>query len=138
VRRFLLDTGPAQDFNTNRNGVRQRADEERRRGNRIGICTPVLGELWAGIEGSATRDENLRRLRHGLSRLLLWPYDEAAAAEYGRVITELRRIGRPMQQVDIQVAAIAFALGDCTVVTADTDLAAVPGLTVENWAEQAS
>jgi tRNA(fMet)-specific endonuclease VapC len=133
VRRYLLETKPAQDFNQNRHGVRQRADVERRRGNRIGICMPVLGELWAGIEGSETREENLRRLRHGLSRLLLWPYNEAAAAEYGRVFTDLKRMGRPMQQVDIQIAAIAFALGNCTVVSADSDLAAVPGLTVEDW-----
>ncbi len=40
-----------------------------------------------------------------------------------------------MQQIDIIVAAIAFALGDCTVVSKDTDLAAIPGLKVENWAE---
>ena len=53
-----------------RNGVRERADAERRRGNRIGIC---------------------------------------------------------------MIAAIAFALGNCTVVSADSDLLAVPGLTVENW-----
>jgi tRNA(fMet)-specific endonuclease VapC len=135
MRRFLLDTKPAQDFNNNRNGVRQRADAERRQGNRIGICMPVLGELWAGIGGSDTREQNLQRMRHGLSRLLIWPYDEAAAIEYGRVFTELKRIGRPMQQVDIQIAAIAFALGNCTVVSADSDLAAVPGLTVENWAD---
>lgn len=134
MRRYLLDTKPAQDFNNNRNGVRQRADAERRRGNRIGICTPVLGELWAGIEGSHTREENLRRLRHGLSRLVLWPYGETAAIEYGRIFTELKRIGRPMQQIDMQIAAIAFALGNCTVVSADSDLADVPGLTVENWA----
>jgi tRNA(fMet)-specific endonuclease VapC len=133
VRRYLLDTSPAQDFTNNRGGVRQRADAERRRGNRIGICTPVLGELWAGIEGSATREENLRRLRHGLSRLVLWIYDEAAAIQYGRIFTELKRMGRPMQQVDMQIAAIAFALGNCTVVSADSDLTDVPGLTVENW-----
>jgi tRNA(fMet)-specific endonuclease VapC len=34
----------------------------------------------------------------------------------------------------MMVAAIARTLGDCTVVSADTDLAAVPGLAVENWA----
>jgi hypothetical protein len=38
-----------------------------------------------------------------------------------------------MQQIDIQVAAITFVLGDCTVVSGDGDLNAVPGLTVENW-----
>jgi tRNA(fMet)-specific endonuclease VapC len=53
---------------------------------------------------------------------------------YGWVFTELKKMGRPMQQVDIQIAAVAFALRNCTVVSADSDLAAVPGLTVENWA----
>jgi tRNA(fMet)-specific endonuclease VapC len=47
----------------------------------------------------------------------------------------LKRIGRPMQQIDIMIAAIAFSLGNCSVATADSDLAAVPGLLVENWAE---
>ena len=47
---------------------------------------------------------------------------------------ELRRAGRAMSVVDMQVAAIAFALGNCTVVTKDGDLSAVSGLRVENWA----
>ena len=40
-----------------------------------------------------------------------------------------------MSVVDIQLAAIAFALGNCAVVTKDGDLSAVAGLQVENWAE---
>ena len=43
-------------------------------------------------------------------------------------------MGRYMQQIDVQIAAIALTLGNCTVVTMDSDLAAVPGLAVENWA----
>jgi tRNA(fMet)-specific endonuclease VapC len=39
-----------------------------------------------------------------------------------------------MQAIDIQIAAIALSLGNCTVVTTDTDLSAVAGLSVENWA----
>jgi tRNA(fMet)-specific endonuclease VapC len=39
-----------------------------------------------------------------------------------------------MQQVDLMVAAIALSLGNCTVVSKDSDLFAVPGLDVENWA----
>jgi hypothetical protein len=45
MRRFLLDTGITQDFINRRHGVIERSDAERRAGNRIGICTPVLGEL---------------------------------------------------------------------------------------------
>jgi tRNA(fMet)-specific endonuclease VapC len=133
MKRFLLDTGAAQDFLNGRRGVRERADAERHQGHRIGICIPVLGELWAGVEGSASRDRNEAKLRHGLSRLVIWPYSTEAAEEYGRIFAELRRIGRPMQQIDIQIAAIAASLGNCTVVSADSDLSAVPGLSVENW-----
>ena len=134
--RYLLDTGIAQEFIGRNAKVVQRVDGARHAGNRIGICTPVLGELWSGVEGSISRDRNLHRLRLALSRLVVWPYTNEAAEQFGPVFAELRRIGRPMQQIDIMVAAIAFALGNCTVVSKDTDLAAIPGLEVENWAER--
>ena len=104
------------------------------RGNRVWIGIPVLAELVYGIEQSTSRDRNMQRLRTTLPAWKVWPFDDKAAFEYGRLAAELKRIGRPMQQVDIMIAAITFSLGNCSVVTADTDLAAVPGLTVENWA----
>src|SRR5262245_33978775 len=110
IRRYLLDTGIAQDFQEDRAGVRAQADAHRKLGHRIGICVPVLGELWSGVEGSASRELNLRRLRHALSRFIVWPYTNEAAAEYGRIFAELRRAGRVVQQVDIQIAAIARTL----------------------------
>jgi tRNA(fMet)-specific endonuclease VapC len=134
--RYLLDTGIAQELIGRDAKVLQRVDGARRAGNRIRICTPVLGELWSGVEGSISRDNNLHRLRVALSRLVVWPYTNAAAEQFGRVFAELRRIGRPMQQIDIMVAAIAFDLGNCALVSKDTDLAAIPGLKVENWAER--
>lgn len=39
-----------------------------------------------------------------------------------------------MQVIDIMIAAVALTLGNCTVVSKDSDLSAVPGLAVENWA----
>ncbi len=59
-----------------------------------------------------------------MSRFLL---DTNAAAQ-------LRDGGRVMQQVDLQIAPIALTLGQCTVVSEDSDLTFVPGLRVENWA----
>lgn len=64
---------------------------------------------------------------------MLWPYDKSAAAEFGRIFNVLKKMGRPMQQIDIQIAAIAMSLGNCTVVTTDSDLLSVPGLSIENW-----
>jgi tRNA(fMet)-specific endonuclease VapC len=134
TRRYLFDTGPAFDCMFRRRGVFERMRETRTRGARIGIGLPVLGEIMAGVEGSQNRDRTWEVVRRTLSLFVLWPFDKPAADEYGRLFTQLRRLGRPMQQVDIQIAAIALSLGDCTVVSGDSDLAAVPGLAVENWA----
>jgi tRNA(fMet)-specific endonuclease VapC len=135
-RRFLLDAGPAQDFVLLRDPVFSRARREQLNGAKIGVCYPTLGEVRGGIEYSQTRDVNLKRLARAIGKLVLWPFDEKAAEEYGRVFATLRRIGRMMQQIDIQVAAVAFALGDCTVVTVDSDLSAVPGLSVADWSKE--
>ncbi len=132
MTRFLLDRGIASDYVNHRHGVFERARREVARGNRIGIGLPVLAELVAGIEHSNTRDCNMQRLRSALATLKLWPFDPPAAFEYGRIYAELARLGRPMQVVDIMVAAIAKTLGNCTVVSADGDLTAIPDLTVEN------
>ncbi len=73
-----------------------------------------------------------------MSRLVVWPDTNEAAEQFGRVFVELRRIGRPRPQIDNMAAAIAFSLGNCTVVTKHTDLSAVPGLEVENWVPSAT
>lgn len=134
IRHYLLDTGIAQDFQDDRRGVRAKAKAVRALGHRVGICMPVLGELWSGVEGSAQRDANLKQLRHALKKLTIWPYTATAAAEYGRIFIELKRAGRPIQQVDMQIGAIACTLRNCVVVSKDGDLSAISGITVENWA----
>ena len=135
TRRYILDSGPAFDFIFRRRGVHLRAENARRSGAKIGICTPILGEIVGDLEGSTSREQSWVVARARLGKLACWPYELRAAYEYGRIIAELRRMGRPMQQIDIQLAAIAFSLRDCVVVSDDGDLCAIPGLPVESWAE---
>jgi len=132
--RYMLDTGIMGAFIDCRRGVDERVRLALQRGARIGTCLPVVGELFFGIELSATRDENRKRLERALRRLVCWPFDRPAAEAFGRLAADLRRRGRPMQQIDMQIAAFALSLGHCTVVSADTDFAAIPGLSLENWA----
>jgi tRNA(fMet)-specific endonuclease VapC len=134
MKRFLLDTGIAGWYINRRRGVFERAEREAAAGNHVGICTPVLCELAHGVEYSSSSRLNLQRLRLALATWTVWPLTDAAAFEYGRLAAELQRRGRAMQQIDVQIAAVALTLGRCTVVSADTDLLAVPGLAVENWA----
>jgi tRNA(fMet)-specific endonuclease VapC len=137
VSRFLLDSGIAGDFMNRRNGVYERARDEGRRGNVVGVGVPILAELFYGAENSADPERTLQRLRINIPSWRIWPFTNEAAAEFGQIRALLRRIGRPMQVVDIMIAAIALTLGNCTVVTTDSDLAAVPGLRTENWAAPA-
>lgn len=133
MRRYLLDTGVMGDFLSKRRGVDERVRDARRRGDRIGIGIPTYGELVAGFECSSSRDRNLQRLRRALARTVGWPFNVEAADEYGRIYAELRRLGRTIGQIDMQIAAIARSLGNCTVVSRDSDFAAVPNLSVEDW-----
>jgi len=135
LRKYLLDSGVASDYVNRRLGAEIRVRQLTARGDRVGVCMPVLAELFAGIELSISREKNHARLVHVLPTLKIWPFDRAAAQEYGRIYAFLRRTGRPMQQIDMQIAAIALTLGSCSVVSKDADFSAVPGLTVENWSQ---
>lgn len=133
MRRYLLDSNAVSDFVNDRYGVRQRAFAARQAGGRLGTCTPAVGELLYGIEKSATRAANLPPMQAGLRQFTIWLYDRPAAEEYGRLMAELMRLGRPSGEIDVQIAAVARVLGNCTVVSCDTDMLAIPGLAVEDW-----
>lgn len=134
--RYLLDTGIAGLYLDRKRGVFERAEFERSRGNRIGIGAPVLGELAYRAEGSPQRDRNIQRIKTALDVWRLWHVTDEVAFEYGKIAMELRRIGRPIGQNDMMIAAIARTLNKCVVVTMDGDLSSVPGLDVENWAAE--
>jgi len=133
MNRYLLDSNAVNALADQRQPAIQRAAEARGRGDRIGTCEPVIADLYYGLEFSSSRAENLVRLERTLSRLSSWPFDRQAAREYGRLAADLRRRGRPMQVIDMMLAAIALNLPNCVVVTTDSDLSAVPGLPVVNW-----
>jgi tRNA(fMet)-specific endonuclease VapC len=134
MTRFILDTGIAGLYLDRKRGVFERAQVEVAKGNRLGIAGPVLGELAYRAEGSSKRERNLAALRQALTVWKLWLADADTAFEYGRIAGELKRLGRPVGQNDIWIAAIALSLGNATVVTMDADFSAIPGLAVENWA----
>jgi tRNA(fMet)-specific endonuclease VapC len=133
MKRYLLDTGIAADFIFRRGNAFPRGRAVQLQGARIGIGLPTVGELLGGAEYSSTRSRNLPKIQQGLADLFLWPFDRAAAGEYGRLYSLLKRGGRPMQQIDMQLAAIALSLGSCAVVTKDSDFAAIPGLSIVDW-----
>jgi len=103
-------------------------------GHQVGICVPVLSELYFGAENSRDPRRSMQWLHRALRTWRVWPMTNGAASEFGRLSAELRRLNRTPSHIHLQIAAIALTLGNTTVVSADSDLLAVPGLSVENWA----
>jgi tRNA(fMet)-specific endonuclease VapC len=128
---YLLDTNHAgalvkQDVSFRaRLGRLQAADT-------IRLCRPSVGELWYMVLNSARVAENRATLEAMLRALGVVEFDAASAEEYGRIRVELRKAGRPLPAIDVQVAAVARAHG-LTVLTSDAHFANVEGLAVENW-----
>lgn len=61
------------------------------------------------------------------------PFDEAAAAEYGRIGSMLAERGTPIGEFDVLIAAHAVALRCALVTNNIRHFSKVPGLSVENW-----
>ena len=133
MTRYLLDTGIASDLINRRGLVPDRVRAARLQGNRIGLGTPLLGELIAGVENSNDPPRHLATMWRNLAQLTLWTFDRDAAVQFGKLYVSLRRAGRIMQVPDLQTAPIAVSLGNCVVVSKDSDLRAVGGLKVEDW-----
>ena len=133
MKKLILDSGIVSAYMNRRDGSFERLQAEVRSGTRIGTCVPIIAEIACGIEMSASRERNMTIFQRNLASLVIWPFDERAAFTYGGISAELRRIGRPMQTIDMMMAAVAINLPNCTVVSTDNDLLAIPSLKVEVW-----
>ena len=101
-------------------------------GSDFGIALPSVGELWFMVFNSARIRTNAADMEAVLAGFRQWGFTPAAAKEFGGIKAELRRAGRMIPDVDIQIAAVART-EHLIVLTADKHFDAIPGLTVENW-----
>jgi len=99
----------------------------------VGISSITYAELRFGVENSARVEENLDRLERFLLPLEVIPFDAEAGRHYGRIRSELKRLGCPIGSNDLLIAAHALAL-DTTLVTNNVrEFSRIAGLRVEQW-----
>ena len=128
--RYLLDTDSVSYALRGHGDVADRI--KTRRPSELCMSAITLAELRFG----ADRKES--RKLHGLIDVLaaaieVAPFDESAAAEFGRIGSALAERGTPIGEFDILIAAHAVALR-CTLVTNNTrHFSKVPGLSLQNW-----
>jgi tRNA(fMet)-specific endonuclease VapC len=133
LRRYLFDSNAVNAWSERHQPLFTRAQAAVSRGDRLGTCEPIIMELHYGLAFSASREATTIRLNRALAQLTSWPFDRVASLQAAEIMADLKRRGLPIQLVDIQLAAIALAMGNTTVVSTDTDLLRVSGLSVENW-----
>ena len=96
------------------------------------LCMPSVAELWFMVYNSLRIAENEQKLRTFLEDFDVLTLDDDAAAEFGKIKAELRKLGRPVPDIDAQIAAIARSSG-LKLLTADKHFNAMQGLSFENW-----
>jgi tRNA(fMet)-specific endonuclease VapC len=100
----------------------------------IALPAPSLHELWYGAAKSARVAENIDRIKRFLSaEIVVLPFDAEDAREAGFIRAHLKKLGIPIGNYDVLIAAQALRRG-LTLVTANVgEFERVPGLIVVNW-----
>jgi tRNA(fMet)-specific endonuclease VapC len=117
----LLDTNFLIDLLGGRVEARELAAELDQEGATIRIPSPVLFELWEGVDGAADPREERKHLEALSHSYDIVPLDEAAAQIAGRLQSTLERDGRKLGTIDALVAGIAISRAE-SVVTGDSRL----------------
>jgi tRNA(fMet)-specific endonuclease VapC len=129
--RYLLDTDSVSFALRGQGEVGSRLQAQRP--SELCMSAITLAELRYGADRKGSR--KLHRLIDTFAAAVeAVSFDEAAAAEYGRIGSILAERGTPIGEFDVLIAAHAIALR-CTLVTNNVrHFSKVPGLSVENWA----
>lgn len=125
---YLLDTSIAIEILEGRLLVDQFDVEP----GEVLLSSTVVGEMAYGACNSEQRERNLAKLSLFTSRFPILPVDVDTAHHYGDVKAGLRRLGRPIPENDIWIAATAVQYG-LTLAARDSHFEHVGGLKLETW-----
>lgn len=99
----------------------------------VAVCSVVKAEMFYGAMKSTDPPRTLAVQIEFVARFRSFPFDDAAAHEYGRIRAELEQHGTPIGPNDLMIAAIALA-NDLTLVTHNTrHFGRIAGLLLEDW-----
>lgn len=112
---ILLDTNIVSEPIKPRPDAKVRDWIDAQPSNTVFICAPVLAELYFGVHRlpASARRERLAAyigyLENDLYRDRVLAFDAPVAARYGQLVAMRLSMGRPIQQMDAIIAAIAQA-----------------------------
>lgn len=114
-------------------GVPETAETLRRLdadGTTLWIPTPVLFELWEGVERGDRPHEEAAKIQKVTAGYTVLPFDARHAQQAGRLSGDLMRRGRMIEPIDAQIAGMALAEATAVLTRNRKDFERVPGLKV--------
>ena len=99
----------------------------------LALCSIVVAELRYGAEGSTNPPKEHAKVDALVAQFVSLPFDDTAAALYGRIRHDLESRGIVTGANDLMIAAISLAHG-LTLVTHNTkEFSRFTGLVLEDW-----
>jgi tRNA(fMet)-specific endonuclease VapC len=95
----------------------------------------VVSELYKGVYCSQQISKNLETLAQFIELLPVEQFDLDAAREFGKIQSELRKIGKPTGEFDALIGAVARSRDDILVTNNIKDFENIPNLKLDNWLE---
>ena len=99
----------------------------------LAVTAISVGELTHGAHKSARVTENLARLDVLLGTVTILPYDERTARRFGALKADLERAGKPISDLDLQIASIALENAAPLVTHNRHHFERVSALVIEDW-----
>ncbi len=133
--RYLLDTDICIYYI---NGFKPKVRENlhQHRAADIVVSAITKCEMYAGSSGSRYPARSRAEQDVFLRQFVSLPFDDRAADRYGDIYAALKRDGILIEEIDIQIAAIAL-VHNLTLVTHNTrHFNRVPQLSIEDWAAE--
>lgn len=104
--------------------------------NEMAMSVITLGELRYGAEKSQVREKAMAAIQDLEALIPARPLPEAAGEHYGQIRAGLQKAGVIIGNNDLWLAAHARAEGWILVTNNIREFVRVPGLELENWAEE--
>ena len=99
----------------------------------MAISVITRAELMYGLEKRG-KPRGLSRVVHSfLDRMIILPWDNAAADAFAKTRVQLERLGTPIGLADTMIGAHALSLKATLVANNPKHFKKVKGLSVENW-----
>jgi tRNA(fMet)-specific endonuclease VapC len=128
---YLLDTNTAS-YVIKGNFPRVRQRLSRLSMSEVGISAVTEAELRFGAERLPEAARLRAAIAEFLERIEVLAWDSPAAEQYAQVRAALERLGTPMGNLDMMIAAHALAVG-AVLVTHDRVFRRLRGLRTEDW-----